>query len=123
MAETEERQSNTSNSPKINSIYYAKDDPDKPKSHNAGVEVEGGKKPSGDLMIVQGPLALNFKRRKFGILPKIENSEITIGNPSTKERIDLWVSKNISVKGKPDWVFVKVHTHGLQDNNLTEKSL
>lgn len=103
---------------KINSIYYAKSSIEESKFHNKGVDVEVGKKPSGDLMIIQGPLALNFKRRKFGILPKIENSEITLNNPPTKDRVDLWVNQNIAVKGKPDWIFVKVHTHSVNDANL-----
>ncbi|WP_197472948.1 hypothetical protein, partial [Oleiphilus sp. HI0123] len=50
----------------VNSIYYATDDPDKPKSHDKGVDVEVGKPASGDLMIIQGPLCLNWKKRKFG---------------------------------------------------------
>jgi len=105
---------------KINSIYYAQDTP-KPKSHNTGVDIEVGKKPSGDLMIIQGPLALNWKRRKFGILPKVENAEITLENPPTPDRVDLWIKQHIQVQGRPEWIFVKVHTHGAQDKNLTEE--
>lgn len=30
----------------------------------------------GELLLVQGPLTLNWRRRKIGILPKIENGEI-----------------------------------------------
>ncbi|RKY41055.1 MAG: hypothetical protein DRP76_00700 [Candidatus Omnitrophota bacterium] len=106
---------------KINSIYYAKDDPLKPKSHNTGVDVKVGGKPEGDLMIIQGPLALSWKRRKFGILPAIENSGIYLKNPPTPERIDLWIKQKISVVGKPDWIFVKVYTHGAQDGHLKEE--
>jgi hypothetical protein len=109
---------------KINSIYYAKDDPEKPKSHNMGKDVGLSKaKPrTGDngnaLIIIQGPLALNWKRRKLGIFPKIENGEITSVNPPTPDRIDLWIEQNISVKGRRDWIFVKVHTHGAQEKNF-----
>ncbi|MFC1667456.1 hypothetical protein ACFL0P_06325 [Candidatus Omnitrophota bacterium] len=103
---------------KINSIYYAKDDPEKPKSHNIGIDVEAGSKENGSLMIVQGPLALNWKRKKLGILPRIENSEITGVNPPTKDRVDLWIEQNISVKGQEGWIFVKVHTHGAQERNF-----
>jgi len=39
---------------KLNSIYYATDDPDRPRSHDSGVDVEVGRPSSGDLMIVQG---------------------------------------------------------------------
>jgi hypothetical protein len=102
---------------KINSIYYAEDTP-KPKSHNSGVDVEAGKLPSGDLMLIQGPLSLNWESRKFGILPRVENGEISLHNSPTPERIDLWVKQRIAVKDKPDWIFIKVYTHGAKDENL-----
>jgi hypothetical protein len=100
---------------KINSIYYAKDDPDQPKSHNTGVDVEVGKSPSGDLMIVQGPLALNWKDRKWGVLPKIDQASIDQVKVPNNDRVDLWIRQAISVKGKEDWIFVKVHSHGAME--------
>lgn len=102
---------------KINSVYYAKDDPIRPKSHNSGVDVEVGKEQEGDLMIIQGPLALNWKSRKWGIFPQIENGEISHKNPPTEDRIDLWIRQGIHIKRKPNWIFVKVHTHGAQEKN------
>ena len=100
---------------KINSLYYATDDPTRPKSHNTGIDLEVGRPPTGDLLMIQGPLTLNFKRRKFGLLPKIENGEITGDNPATPQRADLWVNQHIHVKGREEWIFVKVHTHGAQE--------
>ncbi len=105
---------------KINSIYYAKDTP-RPKSHDIGFDVKIGIVPAGDLMIIQGPLALNWKRRKWGILPKLENGEISLNNPPTAERIDLWIKQRIGVKGRQGWIFVKVYTHGAQDDNLKDE--
>jgi hypothetical protein len=63
-------------------------------------------------MLITGPLALNWSRRKWGVFPRLENSEISGANPATAERIRLWVRQGIHVEGRPDWVFVKVHTHG-----------
>jgi hypothetical protein len=103
---------------KINSIYYATDDPARPKSHDTGVDVHVGGKPSGDLLIVQGPLALNWTSRKFGIVPRIENSEVARNATVTADRIRLWIAQRIGVLGKPDWVFVKVYTHGCQETNF-----
>ena len=100
-----------------NEIYYAKDDPEKPKSHNRGKLVEVGGKPWGDLMLITGPLDLNWKHRKKGIFPQIENSDIRQCIPPTKDRIDLWVNCDIHVRGKPDWLFVKIHTHGTQERD------
>ncbi len=103
---------------KINAIYYAKDDPQQPKSHDRGRDVTVGGKPWGDLMIVQGPLMLNWKNRKWGLLPRIENSDIRASYPPTPDRVDLWVKAGIHVKGRPEWLFIKVHTHGTQDCDM-----
>lgn len=97
---------------KVNSIYYATDDPDRPKSHDTGVDVEVGREASGDLMIIQGPLLPDWSRRKLGVLPRIDNAAITGPYPGTPERIDAWVRLGIGVVGRPEWVFIKVHCHG-----------
>lgn len=103
---------------KINSIYYAKDNPKLPKSHDQGRDVQVGKESWGDLMIIQGPLMLNWKNRKWGLLPRIENSDIRKDSPPTPDRTDLWVEAGIHVKGRPEWLFIKVHTHGTQENDM-----
>jgi hypothetical protein len=103
---------------KINSIYYAQDIPGRRKSHDKGVDVKVWGEEHGDLMLIQGPLALNWKRRKFGILPRIENGSIHGNNPGTPDRIDLWVKKNIHVRGRPEWIFIKVHCHGAQEEDM-----
>lgn len=104
---------------KINSIYYATDDPARPKSQDTGVDVCVGGEAAGDLLIVQGPLALNWRWRKWGVLPRLEAANITLNNPATPARVDLWVRQGIGVQGQPDWVFVKVHTHGCQEPNFS----
>ena len=102
----------------INSIYYAEDDPDHPKSHDRGVAVRVGGQPSGHLMIVQGPLGLNWRWRKFGLIPRIENADVRRSSPPRPDRTDLWVRSGIHVQGKPEWVFVKIHTHGTQETDI-----
>ena len=102
----------------VNRIYYAKDDPHRAKSHDTGVPVRVGGHASGDLMIIQGPLGLNWKRRKMGVIPRIENSDIRRSSPPTPDRIDAWVEAGIHVEGRPDWIFVKIHTHGTQEPDM-----
>lgn len=109
---------NESQTAKINSIYYAQDIAGQPKSHNTGVDVKVGGKTWGDLMIIQGPLTLNWKKRKFGFMPRIEASDMRGQTPPTKERVDLWVNANIHVQGRPNWVFIKIHTHGTQEQDM-----
>ena len=103
---------------KINSLYYALDNPSCPKSHNNGVDVDAGESTSGDLMLIQGPLTLNWQHRKFGILPHIENADVRSSMQPTSERIDLWIKTHIHVKGRPEWCFVKIHTHGSQEKDM-----
>jgi hypothetical protein len=101
----------------INEIYYAADDPQRPKSHDTGAAVRVGGKPTGDLMIIQGPLGLMWHKRKFGLLPHIENADIRTANPPTSRRVDAWVRTGIHVAGRPEWIVVKVHTHGTQERD------
>lgn len=103
---------------KINSIYYATGRSGKCKSHNSGTDVEVGKAASGDLMILQGPLGINFKWRTATGMPHIENSDVRKSMPMLKTRIDQWVNSNIHVTGRPEWVFIKVHTHGAQEGDM-----
>jgi len=102
----------------VNSIYYATDDPNRPKSHDKGEAVRVGGSASGDLMIIQGPLALNWRERKFGVIPRIENADIRRSCPPTAERVDAWVRTGVHVVGRPEWVIVKVHTHGTQERDM-----
>ena len=103
---------------RINSIYYADDDPERAKSHDDGVEVRAGAHPSGDLMIVQGPLTVLWPGGKGWVLPRLENAGLTGVATPAAPRVDAWINTRVCVAGRPDWVFVKVHTHGCLDRNL-----
>jgi len=102
---------------RINSIYYATDDPARPKSHDDGVEVRVGGKETGDLMIVQGPLGMTWPGGRFALLPRLENGNIAAGAPPTAVRAKSWINTRVCVAGRPDWVFVKLHTHGCKEEN------
>lgn len=102
----------------INAIYYATDDPQRPKSHDRGEPMRVGGTASGDLAIIQGPLGLNWRERRFGIVPRIENADVRRSCPPTPARVDAWVRTGVHVEGRPEWVFVKVHTHGTQEHDM-----
>src|SRR5207237_945919 len=59
--------------PIINALYYACDRPGRPRSHEVGWPVGGGPQPPGSLLLVQGPLVLDWRHRKLGVLPGTEN--------------------------------------------------
>ena len=69
-------------------------------------------------MLIQGPLGLNLASRKFGLIPRIENADVRSSCPPTPDRVDNWVRTGIHVEGRPEWVFVKVHTHGTQERDI-----
>jgi hypothetical protein len=103
---------------KINAIYYAVDNPQAPKSHNTGKDVEVGHRHRDGLMIVQGPLSLSWSHRKWGLLPHIDNGEIMGHRPATPNRIMRWVGLHIHVQARPEWVIVKVSTHGAEERHF-----
>ena len=69
------------------------------------------------LLLVQGPLALNWSRRKWGVLPRLENADLTAANSPTASRLKLWTEQQIHVRGRPDWLFIKLHCHGAIPQN------
>jgi len=104
---------------KINSIYYATDDPNSAKSHDSGIDVGSAQPPENSLMLIQGPLLMNWKSRKWGLIPRIENACIQGNQPPTMNRLKLWLNARVQIPTKPDWFFVKLHTHGAPESNQT----
>jgi hypothetical protein len=102
---------------KINSIYYAIDDPCKPKSHDWGIDVGSGPPPANGLLLIQGPLLLDWSRRKGGVVPRVENACIQGNQVPSMNRLDLWLRARVQVPARPDWFFVKLHTHGAPETN------
>jgi acetyltransferase-like isoleucine patch superfamily enzyme len=103
---------------KINSIYYAVDNPLKPKSHNSGINARVGRSNPGGLLMIQGPLMLNWKRKKWRLFPHIENGCIGADYPVDLNRIKLWIDAGINVSKRLDYVFIKLYTHGCQEQNM-----
>jgi hypothetical protein len=91
-----------------NSIYYATEDGG-PKSYDTGVGVEVGRPPSGDLMIFQGPTSFDWR---YG---RIDDGGVENSSPPHPRRLGAWLKANVHVPGRPEWVFVKLHTHAMQN--------
>jgi hypothetical protein len=101
----------------INSIYFAKED-GKAKSHNHGTLAKVGHWISDQLLMIQGPLGLNWTSRKFGLLPKIDAGELSYDAPPSEDRLSIWESASISVAGAENHIFIRLYTHGLQQKNM-----
>jgi hypothetical protein len=103
---------------RVNSIYYAVDDPAKPRSYDRGTPVRSRRHaPADGLMMIEGPLMLNWRERTRGVFPRIENGTLDFRNHPTATRFRRWVDAGISILGRPEWVFVKVHSHGAKEGN------
>lgn len=103
----------------VNSIYYASDMPGRCKSHDLGTRAEVGRnRPADSLLMIQGPLLFDSSRKKFGILPRVENGDLLGNHPPSLRRLQLWLKAGVMVKGQPNWRFVKLHTHGCKNGNI-----
>jgi hypothetical protein len=104
----------------VNSIYYVQDDPGAPRSYDTGVVAAVGRKPPSDsLLLIEGPLTVWWPRPVRRLMPRIDSGTLdrSAGNRPSALRFARWVDARVSVAGRPEWVFVKVHTHGAPEFN------
>ena len=66
---------------------------------------------SDRILMIEGPLSFALRPGRV-LAPRIENAAVTADDPPTPARVRSWVRQGIHVEGRPEWVFVKVHTHG-----------
>jgi len=97
----------------VNTIYWATDDPVKPKSHDTGVPVTPGGAIAGDLLIIPGPLTLNLRDRT-PLVPRIEVGELAANAWPTPHRVALWRRTAPRIGGD---LFIKLFTHGAPEKN------
>ena len=93
---------------KVNQIYWPTGDLARRRSYEHGERARVGKSYDDRLLMITGPLA--FARE--GLRVRLENGALTGDDPPTASRVATWLSQGIHVEGRPEWVFVKVHTHG-----------
>jgi hypothetical protein len=100
---------------KINSLYYAVQRPGQPRSHDTGIDVGTAPRPADSLLLVQGPLVYNLHKRKWGVVPRLENGCIQNSQPASIQRLPDWLRARVQVPARPDWFFVKLHAHGAEE--------
>ena len=68
-------------------------------------------------LIFTGPLVFNWTRRVKGFLPvpRIEDGGLTYNQTLDLARLKRWVSANVTVENRPEWIFVKLYCHGFVD--------
>lgn len=96
---------------KTNSIYYAVDGPE-PKSYDTGEDMQVGGTAEGDLLLMQGPTVVRIAEGR------IEDGAVEFFAHPSPARLDAWLAANVHVKGRPEWLFVKLHCHGMQSQKV-----
>lgn len=87
----------------VNSIFYARTT-GLPKPHDRGTSAEVGKSAKG-LLLVQGPMWAGFTKAVF------DDANLSVSQHPHPSRIDHWIASHVHVRGKPNWIFIVVHTH------------
>jgi hypothetical protein len=95
----------------VNQIYWPAGDLSRARAYDGPAEpARVGRRHRDRLLLIQGPLALC--RRPGRPAVRIEAAAVTAADPPSEARVHAWVGQGIGVIGRPEWVFVKVHTHG-----------
>jgi hypothetical protein len=97
----------------VNSIYWPVGDLAARRAYERGELARVGTRREDRILIVEGPLTL--ARRRLGV--RIENGDVQGADPPTAARVHAWVRQGIHVAGRPEWTFVKIHTHGAPEKN------
>jgi hypothetical protein len=102
----------------LNQIYECGLPLDQAIPHRSGRSVAVfGKKPQLPL-IFTGPLIFNWTRRIKGIpVPRLDDGALVHNQPMDIARLNRWASANVTVKGRPEWIFVKLYCHGFFDHD------
>jgi hypothetical protein len=96
----------------VNRIYWPLGDLSTKRCYERGTHAKVGEVMNDRLLLVQGPLGL-ARRGRLGL--RIECAALTAHDPATLARARSWVAPAIHVEGRPEWIFVKLHTHGAPD--------
>jgi hypothetical protein len=102
-----------SQTPIVNTIYWATDDPRRPRSHERGVPVAPGRPGSGDLLMIPGPLGLDWTGRRPW-KPRVDTGELGENAPPAAHRVRLWL--RVAPRLGSD-AFVKLYAHGAQERH------
>ena len=94
----------------INTLYYAIDTDDS-KSYDTGVPAAVGRRGEG-FLIFPGPICCDWRDLQF------DCAGVESTSPPKPHRVKLWLKHAPAVDGRPDWIFLKVYTHGVPSQDM-----
>jgi hypothetical protein len=102
----------------INKIYECGFPLTEKVPHRRGRSLEAGRNHTQLPVIFTGPLVFNWTRRIKGLpVPRLEDGALVHNQPMDLARFNRWKNANITVKGRTDWIFVKLYCHGFFDHD------
>ena len=99
----------------VNQIYWPTGEIGRRRAYEQGERARVGTVQRDRILMITGPLALALRRARVPVY--IEAGDLTGHLPPSARRVRTWVAQGIHVEGRPEWVFVKTHTHGAQERN------
>src|SRR5713226_3063977 len=98
--------------PRINAIYQCGRPLTERSPHYSGRDLRVGHVPLVPVVLT-GPLVLYWKRGSHGLpVLGVENGALAANYPLDLERLRRWRSARVCVRGRPEWVFIKLTCHG-----------
>jgi len=101
----------------VNQIYWPDGDLARKRAYEQGVRARVGESKEDRLLMIEGPLAMAKRPGKLAV--RIDSAAVTAADPGTRARVKTWIAQDVHVQGRPEWLFVKVHTHGAPDAQAT----
>lgn len=103
--------------PRINAIYQCGHPLHERLPHRSGDDLAVGDSMQLPVLLT-GPLVLDWRYRQRGIpLPRVDNGVLAANYPVDLHRVRNWQRAGISVRGRADWVFVKLFCHGFFEHD------
>jgi hypothetical protein len=102
----------------VNAIYYARD-PSRRRAFDDPEPVRVGSPKRRGVLLVQGPLAIAWRASRLPIrVPlRIDAAALCSSDPPTEARLNTWLRQHVHLAGRPEWTFVKLHSHGAPEKN------
>jgi hypothetical protein len=95
----------------LNCVYYPHGDVRKRRAHEFGRPARVGDVRKDRVLCMQGPLGV-CRRSGTGLPLRLDSGALTARDPATIERFEHCIDQGITIRDRPEWVFVKLSTHG-----------
>ncbi len=97
----------------VNQIYWPTGNLARRRAYEQGERARVGETKDDRLLMIEGPLAMAKRPGQLSV--RIDSAAVTAKDPGTAARVKTWIAQDVHVVGRPEWLFVKVHTHGAPD--------